>query len=190
MKKLFATLLLGALAASAQLKLPRPAPELTINLPKSSPILLCQYKGKVTVVEFLFTTCPHCQHASQLMTRLQTEYGAKGFQAVGVAFNDMANMLVSDFSRDFRVNYPVGFTNRETVYSFLQNDPNMSLHVPQIVIIDRKGMIRHQSLPREDSTSATEPFLRKNIEALLSEPAGPAKKPAGAKKPAAKKAAS
>ena len=188
MKRLVAALVLSSLAALAQ-KTPRPAPELTINVPKASPIQLSQYRGKVTLVEFLFTTCPHCQNTSQVMSRLQTEYGPKGFQAVGIAFNDMANMLVPDFVRDFRVNYPVGYTSRQAVYSFLQNDPNIGLHVPQIVIIDRKGVIRHQSLPREDSLTATEPFLRKSIEALLKEPAGAPRKATGAKA-AAKKATS
>jgi thiol-disulfide isomerase/thioredoxin len=183
-RKLVAALLLTSLAAVAQ-KTPRPAPELSINIPKASPILLSQYRGKVTVVEFLFTTCPHCQNASQMMSRLQTEYGSKGFQSVGVAFNDMASMLVPDFVRDFKVNYPVGYTSRETVYSFLQNDPNIAMHVPQIVIIDRKGVIRHQSLPREDVLTATEKFLREKIELLLKEPATTSQKGA-AKKSAAR----
>jgi len=191
MKKLVAALALSSLALMAQpaQKPLRRAPELSINMPGAKPILLSQFRGKVTVVEFLATTCPHCQHASQLMSRLQTEYGPKGFQPVGVAFNDGAEMLVPSFVRDFKVTYPVGFAARETVYNFLQIDPNAGLHVPQIVIIDRNGMIRHQSLPREDSVSATEPFLRKNIEALLAEPAAK-KSSSGAKKTPAKKTAS
>ena len=158
---------------------PRPAPEFAINMPNGAPpVLLSNYRGKVVVFECLSTTCPHCQHASQLMSRLQTEYGPQGFQALGVAFNDMAHMVVSDFVRDFKVNYPVGYSERANVYSLLQMDPNMGLHVPQILIIDRKGVIRHQSLPRGDVSSATEAFLRQNIEALLKESgAAPAKRP-------------
>jgi thiol-disulfide isomerase/thioredoxin len=188
-KRILSLLLLASAAGFAQ-KTPRPAPELTIQMPKASPVLLSQYKGKVIVLEFLFTTCPHCQHAAQLMSRLQTEYGPKGFQAVGAAFNEMANMMVSDFVRDFHVNYPVGFVPRETVYSFLQVDPNMAVHVPQLVFIDRKGMIRHQSLPREDSMTATETFVRTTIEKLLAESGGSAKKAVSAKKAPAKKSAS
>jgi thiol-disulfide isomerase/thioredoxin len=190
MKRLLAALLLTSLAAVAQ-KTPRPAPELSINMPGAKPILLSEYRGKVIVLEFLSTTCPHCQHASQLMSRLQTEYGPKGFQPVGVAFNDMAQMLVRDFVRDFKVTYPVGFAARETVYSFLQIDPSMNIHVPQILIIDRKGVIRHQSMPREDTISATEKFLRQNIETLLKEPAATGRKSGtAAKKSAVKKTAS
>ncbi|HYP08963.1 MAG TPA: TlpA disulfide reductase family protein [Bryobacteraceae bacterium] len=188
MRRVISALVLTAVAAVAG-STPRPAPALTINIPNGSPVQLSQFKGKVTVVEFLLTTCPHCQNAAQMMSRLQNEYGPKGFQSLGVAFNDMAQMLVPDFVRDYKVNYPVGHTTREVVYSFLQNDPKMSLHVPQIVIIDRNGVIRHQSLPREDTVTATEKFLRENIERLLKEPAARVRKaPAAAKKAAAKAA--
>jgi thiol-disulfide isomerase/thioredoxin len=188
MKAFVAALALSSVALMGQTA-PRRAPEFSINMPGAKPILLSQYRGKVTLVEFLSTTCPHCQHASQLMSRLQTEYGPKGFQPVGVAFNDGAEMLVPAFVRDFKVTYPVGYAARETVYNFLKIDPNLGLHVPQIVIIDRNGMIRHQSMPREDSISATEQFLRKNIETLLAEPAT-RKSSSGAKKASAKKTAS
>lgn len=169
--------ILKAVAVSAMLLLPvaamdvpRPAPEFVIHMPNGGQTLLSQYRGKVVCIEFLFTTCPHCQTASQLMSRLQTQYGPKGFQALGVAFNDMANMLVPDFVRDFKVNYPVGYSPREPINGFLQNPPDNALHVPQIVFIDKKGVIRQQSLPRGDSTTATEANMRKMIETLLAEP--------------------
>lgn len=150
--------------------IPRQAPEFVVHMPDGKQLLLSQYRGKVMVVEFLFTTCSHCQAASQLLSKLQTEYGPKGFQAIGVAFNDMANMLVPDFVRDFRVNYPVGSSPRDPLVNFLQANPNEALHVPQMVFIDKKGVIRHQSLPRGDSQTHTESYMRKLIEQLLAEP--------------------
>lgn len=168
-KGIVAALLLGAVPLMA-VDVPRKAPEFAYQLPGGKQGLLSQYRGKVVCLEFLFTTCPHCQHASQVMNKLQTEYGAKGFQALGVAWNDMSAMLVPDFIRDFKISYPVGWSAREPVQSFLQNDPNFALHVPQIVIIDKKGVIRQQSLPRGDANTATEANLRKMIEMLLKEP--------------------
>lgn len=151
--------------------LPRKAPEFTAALSQGKALKFSDYPGKVVCVEFLFTTCSHCQEASRLTTRLQNEYGPKGLQTIGVAFNDMANMLVPDFIRDFKVGYPVGWSAREPVNAFLQNNPEYALHVPQIVLIDRQGMIRFQSKAQGDSITATETFLRKNIEMLLSGPA-------------------
>jgi hypothetical protein len=126
----------------------------------------------VVCLEFLFTTCPHCQHSAQLLTQFQNEFGSKGFQALGIAFNPMARMLVPDFVRDYKVSFPVGYTeNRDIVNAFLQNPPDNALHVPQLVFIDRKGMIRKQSLPRGDSETANPANMRKMIEQLLAEPA-------------------
>ena len=45
----------------------RKAPELAFNIPGQGPKLLSQYRGKVVALEFIFTTCPHCQAASKVM---------------------------------------------------------------------------------------------------------------------------
>lgn len=170
--KIFLVTALSVLSLAAA-DVPRKAPAFSVSLPGNRQLSFSQYAGKVICVEFLYTTCPHCQHASQLMNKLQAEYGSKGLQAIGVAFNDMAAMLVPDFVRDYKITYPVGWSSREPVHAFLQNNPDFSLHVPQIVLIGRKGVIRMQSQPRGDATTATEPNLRQNIEKLLAEP-GPA----------------
>lgn len=158
---------------------PRKAQELVVSLPQGGQKLLSDYRGKVVCVEFLYTTCPHCQQSSQLLSRLQSEYGPKGFQALGIAFNPMSRMMVPDFVRDYKVNFPVGYSEREPVNSFLQNPEDNSLHVPQLVLIDKKGNVRQQSLPRDDHTVGTEANLRKMIESLLAESPSPAKTRAG-----------
>jgi peroxiredoxin len=179
-----ATLLIAALAPLAMAEGPRQSPEFTIHLPQGGQMLLSSQRGKVVCLEFLFTTCPHCQHASQLMNKLYAEYGPRGFQPIGVAFNEMSQMLVPDFIRDFQVKFPVGYASREAVQTYLGIPPDLALHVPQIVFIDRNGTIRQQSLPRNDSTTATEQNMRTIIEKLLSERATPAAKTAPAKKKA------
>ena len=164
-------------------QVPRKASELQVVLPNGSQHLLSQYRGKVVCVEFMFTTCPHCQTSAQLLTRLQNEYGPKGFQVLGIAFNPMSKMLVPDFVRDFKVNFPIGYAEREPVTKFLQHPADEALTVPQIVFIDRRGTIRAQSMPRNDTHTATESFMRKTIEQLLAEPGGAAAP--GKTKPAA-----
>jgi len=164
--------LIAAPAFSAQI--PRKAPELAIQLPDGTQKLLSSYRGKVVVLEFIFTTCPHCQHSCQLLSQLQKEYGPRGFQPLAVAWNDMSKMLVPDFVKEFHVTFPVGYADRNTVNTYLQNPPDEALHVPQIVFIDRKGMIRMQSLPRNDGATGAEANVRGMIEKLLAEKAAPA----------------
>src|SRR5260370_29032129 len=127
-----------ALEAGA-LPVPRRAPEFVIQFPNGHQLLLSSLRGKVVAIEFLHTTCPHCQHASQVFSKLYTEYGSRGFQPVGVAFNDMANMYVDDFVKSNSVNYPVGFSPRDTVLDYLGVSAIERFVVPQIVWVDRKG---------------------------------------------------
>jgi cytochrome oxidase Cu insertion factor (SCO1/SenC/PrrC family) len=71
--------------ALAGAEIPRQAPEYAFTLPGGKQDLLSNYKGKVIALEFLFTTCPHCQTSARTLSKLQGEFGAKGFQALGVA---------------------------------------------------------------------------------------------------------
>lgn len=172
---LTAALALAAIApAFAIPPVPRPAGEYVIPLPDGTQKLLSSYRGKVVCLEFVFTTCPHCQHASQVMSKLYTEYGARGFQPLAVAFNDMAKMLVPDFVKDFSVNYPVGYTERDQVLNYLGISVLERFVVPQMVWIDRKGQIRAQTPALGDEKMLGEPYWRDMLETLLKEPAAAA----------------
>ena len=157
----------------------KPAPEFVVQLTNGQQVLLSSLRGKVIALEFLYTTCPHCQHASQVFTQLAKEYGPRGFEPVGVAFNPMSQMLVNDFVRDFKVGYTVGYSERDRVLDFLAISPLERFVVPQIVWIDRKGMIRSQTPANGDNTEMyQEPYWRHMIETLTAEHAGAAHKPA------------
>jgi len=162
---------------------PYPAPDFVVNLPEGKTMHLSSLRGKVVVVECLFTTCPHCQHASQVFTQLYKEYGSRGFQPVGAAFNEEvfakdttpAN-VVNDFVQKFNVGYPVGWTDRERVLSFLGISAFDRFVVPQMIWIDRKGMVRAKTLPAgTDTDHYNETFYRQMIETLTKEPAGTSK---------------
>lgn len=164
-------------AAGAQ---QRPAPDFKFHLVDGTPVQLSKYKGKVCVVEFLFTTCPHCQQTSQVLSNLYTEYGPRGFQPLGIAFNEQAIMLLPDFIKTYRVNYPTGVAPREKVLEFLGQGANARLMVPQVAIIDKKGVIRFQSTVDGNENIHAEKSLREKIEMLLAEGAGPARSPSTA----------
>jgi peroxiredoxin len=172
-KAVVALLLAIAVSALALPPVPRKAPELTIVEPSGKQTLLSSTKGKVVVIEFLYTTCPHCQAASQVITKLQKELGPRGFQAFGVAFNDNAQMLVPQFVQQFNVGYPVGFATEDTIRTYLGLSVMDRYSVPQEVVIDRKGMIRAQSGVDGDPKLQEESSLRALVEGLLKEGAAP-----------------
>src|SRR5580658_4172754 len=156
---------------------PRPAPEFTIRYADGNQVPLSSFKGKVVALTFIFTTCVHCQHASQAFSKLYTEYGPRGFQPVGVAINDMANLFVDEFVKNFGITYRVGYSPLAPVLAFLGISVMERYVVPQIVWIDRKGIIRSQtSAVTGDEQMRTEPYWRSMIETLLKEPAESTKK--------------
>jgi hypothetical protein len=100
------------------------------------------------------------------------EFGPQGFQPIGAAINDNAQALVPEFIIKLGLTYPVGVTPREMAYDFLGYDPNVPgagpLLMPQLVFIDRKGVVRAQ-YPGDDNffKEAEETNMRNQIEALL-----------------------
>ncbi len=179
----------GAAAVAYAAEVPRPAPELAIRMVNGQQLLLSQFKGKVIAVEFLMTTCPHCQNASVLLEKFYREYGSRGFQPVGVAFNDMAALLVPDYVKQLGLTYPVGIAPREEVIAYIQHPMAQILYVPQLVFIDRNFVIRGQYSGTDDFFKNEEANMRNIIEKLVKEPAkangGRSGRP-GARKPASK----
>ncbi len=155
----------------AAAEVPRKAPELAVQLVNGQQLLLSQLRGKVVLLEFLHTTCPHCQQSSAIIERLYKELGPRGFQPVGVAFNDNAAQLVPDFVRQLGLSFPVGVAPRETVIEYLQHDMTRPLYVPQMIFVDRKGVIRAQHGGEDDFLKDLEPNVRAQLEELLKEPA-------------------
>ncbi|HOL70568.1 MAG TPA: TlpA disulfide reductase family protein [Bryobacteraceae bacterium] len=150
-------------------QVPRPAPELVIRQVNGKQLLLSQFRGKVVAVEFLQTTCPHCQTCSALLNKMYQEYGPRGFQPIGIAFNDMATMLVPDYVKQLGLKFPIGVGTRDEVVGFLQHPVMEIMYVPQLVFIDRKGVIRAQHAGGSDFFKNEEANMRKQIEALLNE---------------------
>ena len=166
---------MGAILFAADL--PRKAPELAFTVPGQGEKLLSQEHGKVVALEFILTTCPHCQAAAHLMSKLQGDYGSRGFQALDVAINGLdenrtsaqANELVQSFSNTYQAAFPVGWTTRDQMLAFAGFSIAERFVVPQIVLIDRKGMVRYQTPPLGDENSMQENTIRQRVEELLSE---------------------
>jgi thiol-disulfide isomerase/thioredoxin len=156
----------------------RKAPELAFNLPGEGQKLLSQYRGKVVAIEFILTTCPHCQAWAKINSKLEQEYGAKGFQMIDLAINaydsggtdQTAPGLVQAFAQNYGASFPVGWVNRDNMTSFMNFSLVDRTVVPQFVLIDRKGYIVEQtpagSGPEWEAVM-NEPSIRAKIEELL-----------------------
>jgi peroxiredoxin len=174
----------AGLASAAEV--PRQSPDFAVKLVDGKQILVSQYKGQVCILAFILTYCPHCQKAVGVLATMQKEFGSQGLQVLASAIEDMAAMNVPDFIKNFQPPFPVGFNERKAVLDYLQHPAMFKLLMPQLVFIDRQGVIRAQ-YSGDDKFFADdlEKNMREQIESLLKEEPAPPKKPASARKKAA-----
>jgi len=180
----FVALTVSAFAAPP---LPRKSPEFTITDPSGKQILLSSFKGKVVVMPLMFTTCPHCQREAQMLTKLQKEFAGRPLQVLGTAFNDEANgPVVLQFIKEFNIGFPVGYSKRDSVISYLGLSVMDRWVVPQVAVIDKKGMIVAQSEATGTPALQDENYMRTLIDKLLKEGATTSSSATPAKKTVAK----
>ena len=152
---------------------PRPSKEFTFVDPSGKQTLLSSMKGKVVLVQFLFTWCPHCQAFSKFLTTLQKDVAPRGVQLIGVAFDDnIVPAMAVTYKQKYEVGIPVDYAPRDQVLAFLGLSVMERMAVPQIVIIDKEGRIRAQSQPLGSSELQNEANLRKWLADLAAEKPG------------------
>ncbi len=161
---------LGALDLQAAAPVPRPAPALTFSEPSGKTGTIAGMKGKVVVIQFLLTTCPHCQAFSRSLNKLTTEFGPK-IQAVGLAFDKDDAKGVPNYIKTIGTNFIVGSTDDKSTQSFLGISvmDYYKLRVPQVVVIDKKGVIRSQTDLSAGGPAGDEASLRKLLATLVAE---------------------
>lgn len=165
---------LSATAATPSF-VPRRSPDFRIAEPSGQSIVLSKLRGKVVVMEFLFLQSSHCTRVAQMLNKLNVKLGPRGFQALGVVFDppnapDSQGRLVAPAVTFFKLTYPVGYSSKVDVDSYLGRRQQEVLNIPQIIVIDRAGMIRAASgAAGGDPRLEDEDSLRGLIEGLLDE---------------------
>ena len=152
---------------------PRRAPGYTIRLATGQQLQLDSYRGRVVLLMFVNTDCPHCADTCKLMEQIQKDAGPGGLQTLAVAFDQKALSEVPGFIRRTGVTFPVGYYNPVTVLNFLQRAPGL-VYVPILVFIDRNGVIRGQYVGDDEFQKDQEKNIRALLEKLLKEPASQA----------------
>jgi thiol-disulfide isomerase/thioredoxin len=165
-------LLFAALfAAAQQQQVPRKADNLAIQTGPDKFMWLSEHEGKTRVVAVIMTTCPHCQYTTGILNKLQKEYEARGVQILATAIEAMSSLHVDDFKKQFHPQFPIGYNDQKYVAKFLGLPENDPLFVPELVFVDKSGMIRAQFTgddPRMEK-AVQEKNLRETIEKVLKE---------------------
>jgi peroxiredoxin len=157
--------------------LPRKAPEVIIQTADGKKTALSSLKGKVVCLMFFLTTCPHCQDTTRVLTGLQQEYGARGFQVFAGAMDQEGLLAVKNFIPRFRPNFIVGVADQQAALTFAGYGPFERVFVPFLFFLDRTGTIRAQYQGSDDffKNNQQTANARAMIEKLLNEGAAAAK---------------
>ena len=161
----YAFLLLAAsLALRAQGLVPRPAPELKIVEASGKSTMLSSYRGRVVLLAFISTQCVHCQAASRVFEQLAQEFTGR-LQVAEVAFDERADTAA--FTKRFGLTFPVGASSSDAAHAFLGVTAGMRVGTPQVVAIDRNGVIRAQSERLGTPMLQTLEYLRDLLQAMF-----------------------
>jgi peroxiredoxin len=173
--------LCGATPPKHEPVVPRKAAEFDFRMLDGSHKLLSAYRGKTVVLGFFFTTCDHCQQTAQVLTKLQSEYAAKGVQVLGVVFEEGAAARLQQFVKSTGLKFPLGFSDQGMVLEFLQLPPTAPYFVPVLAFIDKNGTIRGQYAGDDKFLKNEEPNIRAEIDRVLKSGAAPPAAAAGRK---------
>lgn len=162
-----ALLLSFALLPAAAQKTPRPAGDFAIHMADGKDARLSQYRGKPVVLAFLSTGCPHCQSFAKQLSMYQQEYGPKGVQVLGVVFDQNAKAGLEKFRAAYVKGYPLGYSDENSVMTWLQQPLEQGYFVPVVVFVDRKGMVQSQHMGDDNLFQDPDANIRKRIDGLL-----------------------
>ena len=101
------------------------------------------FRGKVLVVEFMQTTCPHCQRFSQILDEAAKKYAGRVTVLSVVNPPDNADN-VKRYMTENKLSVPILFDCGQVASSYLQASPsNPNFQIPHVFLIDAQGMIRN-----------------------------------------------
>ena len=138
MKHIVATLLCGAaLFAAGPL---RRAPGFCLMDASEKWQDLAEYRGKIVLVEFMQTNCPHCAAFSTVLNGLKLKYGDKlAILAIGNPPIDSLQTM-TQFAKGHQLAYPLLLDQGQVAYSYARTP---SIDLPTVYLIDANGMIRN-----------------------------------------------
>jgi thiol-disulfide isomerase/thioredoxin len=165
---ILASLCVAAAVSASAGEVPRTPPPFTIQRVGDSPLPLSKYRGKVIAVAFIFTTCPHCQNLTKILTTIYHDYQGRGVEILECAFND--NPAVPEFIKQFAPPFPVGYADRNSVYAYLQYSLMQPIYVPHIVFLDRTGVIRGDFPGESGFFQNPDKSVREELDQLLKTP--------------------
>ncbi len=103
---------------------------------------LLDYRGRIVLVEFMRTNCPHCAAFSKVLDGIKSYYKDK-VVVLGIATSPDNPTTVNEFVSKGKVTYPIVMDCGQVAYSYIQPSPlRPSIGIPHVYVVDAAGMIR------------------------------------------------
>jgi len=134
-------------------------PDFTLPDLKGRPRHIGEWDGQVVALNFWATWCPPCLKEIPRLITLQSRYGGRGLQIVGIALQKPGD--VSAFVREHGMNYPV-LAGEMPVVKVAESYGDSIGALPYTVVIDRHGRIAYT---KQGPVTVQE--IRKVIQPLL-----------------------
>lgn len=124
---------------AALASLPQPILDAENKATSGDPIKLGNYSGKVLLVNLWATWCGPCRSETPELVKLHKEYQSRGVEMIGLSTEDpeASAQMVSDFVREYKVDYQIGWAKREVAQTLMQGRTS----IPQSFVIARDGRI-------------------------------------------------
>lgn len=103
---------------------------------------LQDYRGKLVIVEFMRSDCPHCAAFTKTLEQIKTYYGGK-VAVLGITNPPDTQQAVAKFVAAHKTTYPIVFDCGQVAYSYVRPNPlEPSINIPHVFLVDREGIIR------------------------------------------------
>lgn len=127
-------------------ELPKPdgsgsTPELVVPMLNGGPIKLSSLRGRIVVLDFFRSTCPHCQQHAPHMAQLYSQFRDRGLSILGLSSDQPEeSQSLRAFIRQYKIAYPIGFMTTETLAYYADSHDH---GIPQFVLFGADGkMVR------------------------------------------------
>ena len=143
--------------------LPRTVLEAENRSVTGTPIKLGDYTGKVMLVNLWATWCGPCRMETPELVRLHKEFQSRGVEMVGLSTEnpDASAKSVSDFIREYNVDYQIGWAKIEVAQILMQGRTS----IPQSFIIARDGRVLRRFIGFNPEATPTQ--LKEALEQAL-----------------------
>ena len=112
-------------------------PEIEVTMLDGKKLKLSSLRGKVCVIDMFASWCIHCQEHAPHMVKVYNQFKAQGFVIISLATDQKDKGAdVKKFSKDYGLNYPVGYLSNEVMAYYADSHNH---NVPQVVLFGKNG---------------------------------------------------